>query len=55
MGIKKGLRMIRLCNLLYEKSMQFAANTSFAASRYIYENPVEILQGMLCQKAPSPM
>ena len=25
MGIKKGLRMIRLCNLLYEKSMQFAA------------------------------
>ena len=25
MGIKKGLRMTRLCNLLYEKSMQFAA------------------------------
>ena len=25
MGIKKGLRMISLCNLLYEKSMQFAA------------------------------
>ena len=37
MGIKKGLRVIRLCNLLYEKSMQFAATakTSFAASRYI--------------------
>ena len=25
MSIKKGMRMIRLCNLLYEKSMQFAA------------------------------
>ena len=25
MDIKKGLRMIRLCNFLYEKSMQFAA------------------------------
>ena len=25
MGIKKGLRMIRLCNLQYEKSMPFAA------------------------------
>ena len=25
MGIKKGLRMISLCNLLFEKSMQFAA------------------------------
>ena len=25
MDIKKGLRMIRLCNLLHEKSMQFAA------------------------------
>ena len=25
MGTKKGLKMIRLCNLLYEKSVQFAA------------------------------
>ena len=25
MDIKKGLRMIRLCNLLYEKSMQFTS------------------------------
>ena len=25
MAIKKGLRMIRLCNLLYEKSMPFVA------------------------------
>ena len=25
MDIKKGMRLMRLCNLLYEKSMQFAA------------------------------
>ena len=32
------------------------ANTSFAASRYsLYENPMEILQGMLCQKTLNPM
>ena len=35
MDIKKGLRMIRLYNLLYEKSMQFTENTNFASSRYI--------------------
>ena len=52
MGIKKGLRMIRLCNLLYEKSMQFAAQQNeFCCIQVhsLYENPVEILQGMLCQ------
>ena len=57
MGIKKGLRIIRLCNLLYEKSMQFAAHKhEFCCNQVhsLYENPVEILQGMLCQKAPSP-
>ena len=32
------------------------ANTSFAVSRYrLYENPMEILQSMLCQKALNPM
>ena len=36
-----------------DKTMQF---TSFAVSRYsLYENPMEILQGMLCQKALNPM
>ena len=57
MDIKKGLRMIRLCNLLNEKSaICSTTNTSFAASRdSLYVNPMEILQGMLCQKAHSPM
>ena len=58
MDIKKGLRMIRLCNLLYEKSIQFAAQQTrvlLHPGNSLYENPVEILQGMLCQKAPSPM
>ena len=37
MDIKKGLRITRLCNLLYKKSRKICttANTSFAASRYI--------------------
>ena len=30
MDIKEGLRMIRLCNLLYEKSIQFAAQQTRA-------------------------
>ena len=35
MDIKKGMRMIRLCNLLYEVyAIYTTANTSFAASRY---------------------
>ena len=35
MDIKKLLRMIRLCNLQYEKTMQFAAQQmSFAVSNY---------------------
>ena len=46
MDIKKGLRMIRLCNLLYEKSMQFAAQQTrvlLIQVYSLYENPMEIL------------
>ena len=59
MDRKKGLIMIRLCNLQYEKTMSFAAQETYILlrpSRYsLYENLMEILQGMLCQKAPNPM
>ena len=54
MDIKKVLRMIRLCTLQYEMTMPFPAQQTriFVASRYsLHENPMEILQGMLCQKA----
>ena len=49
MAIKKELRMIRLCNLLYEMTLQFTSRYS------LYENPMEILQGMLCKKALNSM
>ena len=57
MFIKKELRMIRLCNLQYEKTtICSTANMSFAVFRCTcYENPMEILQGMLCQKVLNPM
>ena len=42
MDIKKGLRMIRLCNLLYEKSMQFAVQQSqvllHPGTKLVYES-----------------
>ena len=48
MYIKKGLRMIRLCNLQYEILYHLQhSNTGFSTSRYrLYENPMEILQSM---------
>ena len=50
MDIKKGLRMIRLCNLQHSKH-EFCCIQVHS----LYENPMEIQQGMLCKKALSPM
>ena len=54
MYIKKGLRMIRLCHLQYENTMQIAAQQTIVllCSGTAY---MRILQGILWQKAPNPM
>ena len=39
-----------------DDAMCNTANMSFAVSKYsLHEHPMEILQGMLCQKALNPM